>query len=187
MTIMLQAGFILVLCGSFYQLTSFYANVNQVLTARNHAERVISFVDDKIRHAGLGLWRCGNSSAEVRKAFTPIASSGKILDGFRLPFALMVNRDDKTSYYLDDDKTMQYGSVLTVVYGNRDLSTGDDEDILIVTQKTSPTSGADSTGSYYESKLQLLDTSKNNPENVKTLFSYKTKNDQRLLDLYAVT
>ncbi|MBQ9573843.1 MAG: hypothetical protein IJR27_01010 [Synergistaceae bacterium] len=67
MTMMLQAGFILVLCTSFYMLTSFYSKTQQVLTARSHAERAISFFDDKIKNAGLGLWRCDTPS-EIRAA-----------------------------------------------------------------------------------------------------------------------
>ena len=99
MTIMLQAGFILVLCGSFYQLTSFYANINQVLTARNHAERVISFVDDKIRHAGLGLWRCG-SPATIRARLDKISrlrtsqlTPSSPRRGYRLPISLLCKSD----------------------------------------------------------------------------------------------
>ena len=72
MTIMLQAGFLLVLCSSFYLLVNFYSKTQQVLSARNHAERVISFVDDKIRHAGLGLWRCG-SAEDIRTKFSGIS------------------------------------------------------------------------------------------------------------------
>lgn len=71
MTIMLQAGFLLVLVTAFYLLLNFYTKTQQVLTARNHAERVIQFVDDKIRHAGLGLWGCTSSRA-IRSSMYPI-------------------------------------------------------------------------------------------------------------------
>ena len=135
LTIMLQAGFILVLCGSFYQLTSFYANINRVLTARNHAERVISFFDDKIRHAGLGLWQCNNSE-EVNAAIRPFTDRNKLLEDFRLPVALMIDHTTTTPQYLDDDKTVQYGSVLTLLYGARHVSTSDSEPITIVTQSS---------------------------------------------------
>ena len=46
MTILLQAGFILVLVTTFYLMLNFYTKTQQVLTARNRAERVIQFVDD---------------------------------------------------------------------------------------------------------------------------------------------
>ena len=62
MTILLQAGFILVLVTAFYLMLNFYTKTQQVLTARNRAERVIQFVDDKVRHVGLGLWQCDGAS-----------------------------------------------------------------------------------------------------------------------------
>ncbi|MBR0279913.1 MAG: hypothetical protein IJQ75_08060, partial [Synergistaceae bacterium] len=93
MTIMLQAGFILVLCASFYQVISFYTRTQQVLTARNHAERVISFMDDKIRNAGLGLWRCGNSEA-IRAKLTNIAQlATNDTKGYKLPVSLKWLKD----------------------------------------------------------------------------------------------
>ena len=58
MTMILQAGFILTLFGAFYLMMEFYTKTQAVLTARDHAERVIQFMDDKIRAAGLGLWAC---------------------------------------------------------------------------------------------------------------------------------
>ncbi|MBR1438558.1 MAG: hypothetical protein IJ587_08475, partial [Synergistaceae bacterium] len=100
MTMLLQAGFILILCTSFYLLTSFYTKTQQVLTARNHAERVIQFMDDKIKHAGLGLWGCGDS-AEIRARLNPIQKlkptkllTTDPLKGYNLPVALATNTND---------------------------------------------------------------------------------------------
>ena len=64
MTMILQAGFILTLFGAFYLMMEFYTKTQAVLTARDHAERVIQFMDDKIRAAGLGLWACTNSKGK---------------------------------------------------------------------------------------------------------------------------
>lgn len=63
----LQAGFILVLCTSFYLMLSFYTRTQQYLNARQKGEKVIAYVDSRIRNAGLGLGKC-SSSGEVRDA-----------------------------------------------------------------------------------------------------------------------
>ena len=62
---MLQAGFIIVLCGAFYMTINFYTRTTKILAAREKGQRVISFLDEKVRHSGLGLWRC-SSSANLR-------------------------------------------------------------------------------------------------------------------------
>lgn len=64
----LQAGFIIVLCTSFYLMLSFYTRTQQTLTARQKGEKVIAYVDARIRNVGLGLHACSNSS-EVRNGF----------------------------------------------------------------------------------------------------------------------
>ncbi|MBQ9905021.1 MAG: hypothetical protein IJM47_09595, partial [Synergistaceae bacterium] len=110
MTMILQAGFILTLFGAFYLMMEFYTKTQAVLTARDHAERVIQFMDDKIRAAGLGLWRCDNSK-EVRDAIQPFTDTGKLLEDFRLPVALMVDHTNTTPQYLEDNDKVQCGNV----------------------------------------------------------------------------
>lgn len=131
MTMLLQAGFILVLCTSFYLLTSFYTKTQQVLTARNHAERVIQFMDDKIRGAGLGLWRCSDS-AEIRTRLYPIEklkTKQQLLTdpktGYKLPVSLSWIKENggldampETSYTAEKFA----GDVLVLLYAQRDYS-----------------------------------------------------------------
>ena len=64
----LSAGLVLALCGAFYMTINFYARTSKILTAREKGQRVISFVDERIRHTGLGLWKC-SSSAEIIKNY----------------------------------------------------------------------------------------------------------------------
>ncbi len=155
MTIMLQAGFILVLCGSFYQLTSFYANVNQVLTARNHAERVISFVDDKIRHAGLGLWGCETSDS-IREGFNNnvYALSEQGAKAYQLPISLrehdnVLDASIFTHMYEPPKKSdeQKNGDVLTLLYAQRNL----DENIILMTAEAQTFSGSG------QKTIELLD------------------------------
>lgn len=174
MTIMLQASFILVLCASFYQLVSFYTRTQQVLTARNHAERVISFIDDKIRNAGLGLWRC-KSSAAIRDKFKvkmlQTIKSGN--NGYQLPVALKWYKDINGNADKDvplRSLSQNSGDVLTVLYAKRNLSTRDEE--IITAFKEAKT--LDNKG---KATLQLLDTDGDNPSNVKSLFYDSTSNN----------
>ena len=121
MTIMLQAGFILVLCGTFYLLTSFYSNINQALTARNHAERVISFVDAKVRHAGLGLWQCENS-ASIRSHINTIPMLyGDSRYGYTLPVSITENDENMNEDFIPEGTADQNaGNVLTLLYTERE-------------------------------------------------------------------
>ncbi|MBQ6419389.1 MAG: hypothetical protein IJJ91_12045 [Synergistaceae bacterium] len=174
LTIMLQAGFILVLCGTFYQLTSFYANVNQVLTARNHAERVISFVDDKIRHAGLGLWDC-RTPAEIRNALGSSAN-GKI-ENFRLPVAVRKMKSDNPK--LDDDPTEEntpidgkyYGDIVTLLYADSDKSLGSNEVVMTyrVKEAFDPSTGT--------AKLRLIDFTEDGKKAFKNNSLFMEKNN----------
>lgn len=139
LTIMLQASFILVLYMSFYQITTFYAQTQQIMTARNHAERVISFMDDKIRHAGLGLWRC-KDSADIRNMLGGVGILGNfyhggIERGYRWPVALQRNEDsagnpDGTFSGVPAKLSKQdSGDMLTLLYARSSFSTGEGETI----------------------------------------------------------
>ncbi len=174
MTIMLQASFILVLCASFYQLISFYTRTQQVLTARNHAERVISFMDDKIRNAGLGLWRC-KSSAAIRGKLTNInmlstPGTGAADSGYKWPVALKWN-DELNNNDTNDIPSLSIsqnsGDVLTVLYAKRNPTTGNQEAITAFKEaKTLNTRG--------KATLHLLDdkgvSPNSNPAKVRSLF-----------------
>lgn len=133
MTLMLQAGFVLVLCSAFYVMVSFYTKTQQVMTARNHAERVIAFFDDKIRNAGLGLWVCDNSE-EIRGTLGSLTSDPKPLHGRSLPVSLTVDQTTKASQTKSGN--VHYGGVITLLYAQRDFSTGNDQNILLVKGST---------------------------------------------------
>lgn len=187
MTMMLQAGFILVLCTSFYMLTSFYSKTQQVLTARSHAERAISFFDDKIKNAGLGLWRCNSSSSEVRGALMPITLNGMLLKNFKLPIFIANNVTDTDPQCFTDDEghRIQHGDVLTVLYAMRDLSTGDEANVPIVTQTENPQEITGNPG-VYKRKLKLIEKDHSNPTGVKGNFDFEHLAQENIA-CYAVT
>lgn len=180
MTIMLQASFILVLCASFYQLISFYTRTQQVLTARNHAERVISFMDDKIRNAGLGLWRCKTFSA-VRKKLEGIDmlnidnTTTYQNHGYKLPLSLKWYKDG-----LETDKrdwpslsvSQNSGDVLTVLYAKRNPTTDAKEAITAFKEAQTLVNNANNG----KATLQLLDKNSSNPAKVQSLFGASGSN-----------
>lgn len=132
MTMLLQAGFILVLCMSFYMLTTFYAQTQQIMTARNHAERVISFVDNKIRYAGLGLWRCGNSEtiAASLSNINMLSWTHYTGHGYKLPVSLKWDTKDTDEDIPLQSNAQTLGSVLTLLYAQRDSSAGGDYEVI---------------------------------------------------------
>ena len=166
MTIMLQAGFILVLCASFYQVISFYTRTQQVLTARNHAERVISVMDDKIRNAGLGLWRCGNSEA-IRAKLTNIAQlATNDTKGYKLPVSLKwlkdglsINKDKVPKLSLSQNA----GDVLTLLYAQRDLSSGDENEVITAFREAKTLAVIPYTNIDVRETFKLLDLNNSKP------------------------
>lgn len=131
-TMLLQAGFILVLCASFYLLASFYNKSQQMLTARDHADRVLLFFDDKMIHTGLGLWKL-TTPAQIRNALGNLANGSGKLNGLRLPVAVREmtrnNPDSTTEKGLRYNK--RYGDIVTLLYAERDISSGGDGNILV--------------------------------------------------------
>ena len=173
---MLQAGFLLVLCTSFYMMLSFYTRTQQVLSARDKGERVIAYFDQRIRHAGLGFGKC-TSSADVRNALWPIASltasPKKVLSNkdLALPVAVTYlnqdNFDDNdfnsaSSNIITNSLGHQAycGNILTLIYAERENS---QNFYVIVSQDpsitiTGPSKVRNETRKGYNYKLLNYDT-----------------------------
>ena len=117
MTILLQAGFILVLVAAFYLMLNFYTKTQQVLTARNRAERVIQFVDDKVRHAGLGLWQCDGASDTRNHLNTIPMLHRDSRYAYNLPVSIADNDGTMNEDFIPEKSATQTeGNVLTLLY-----------------------------------------------------------------------
>lgn len=172
MTMMLQAGFILVLCTSFYMLTSFYSKTQQVLTARSHAERAISFFDDKIKNAGLGLWRCDNPS-EIRAALDDLPKlKTNGTEGYRLPVALTWYKDDRKKKP-EISNEQNEGDVLSLLYAQRDLSTTEEQELILFTA-TAQTINGDGNVKLIDSDTASRFKHKKNSQNTTSMFVLDT-------------
>ena len=197
LAILLQAGFILVLCMSFYLLTTFYAQSQQIMTARNHAERVISFVDNKIRYAGLGLWRCGSpkviwSRLDKIEMLRLNTSKNK---AYKLPISLKWVKDGvyKNTYDIPiKDAAQREGDMLTLLYAQKDLSTLEDSEVISAFQSaTQLIPETYSSGAYagnVKGTLPLLDASTTNLQRIteSKLFKFRTSNIEKNIKKYAV-
>lgn len=149
MTAMAVYGiFLSMLAGAFYALLTFGNRSQQVLIAREHGQRVINYVDGKIRNAGLGLHAL-QSSEEIRKALDPLTKSGGSLhnskEELKLPVAVTYKYQDTmgddacktsdvkkkydvldTSIREEKDKNIFIGNILTLLYAERENNNGDE-------------------------------------------------------------
>ena len=111
---MLQTLFVLTLCGAFYMLVSFSTSTQQILAAHDEGQIVISYIESRIRNAGLGLWGC-RTPENIRKAFKNVSAITG--DKLALPVAITTNKKPEES-----TKTgkIYKGNYLTLLYAHKD-------------------------------------------------------------------
>ena len=183
MTILLQAGLILALCSSFYLLLSFYAKAQQVLVAKNHADRVIQFVDGKIRHTGLGLWKCHDSQAIRDKLDNIVMLYGDNTKAYRLPLALQWKKDslDQTKATIPLKSSEQdEGDVMTLLYAQKDVSSGDDNEIISLFSKEKQLSPEMYDASTWGAALTLLDANSLDRLKNNSLFDFSSSSPSNI-------
>lgn len=142
---MLQAGFLLVLCGTFYMIVSFYSRAESTLAVRGNGERVISYIESRIKNAGVGLWACGSPKG-IAKALEDVT----VLNNLVLPVAV-TSGDFYTRY---KEGNVYKGNKLTVLYARRELAT-DRKLILLTTNNQSVDIAQGETG---RGGFRLIDT-----------------------------
>ena len=152
MTMILQAGFILTLFGAFYLMMEFYTKTQAVLTARDHAERVIQFMDDKIRAAGLGLWACTDdvdgdgekepNSATIRGRLSVIPklkTSRMFLsnpnEGYKLPVAIWWFDEEGVNGVPKLSNGQDKGNILVLLYAEPHIAEKKEEELVMLFSK----------------------------------------------------
>ncbi|MBR0316072.1 MAG: hypothetical protein IJQ99_04335 [Synergistaceae bacterium] len=149
-SMMLQAGFVIVLCGAFYLLVSFESDVQMKLVARQRGQRVIQYIDQRIRTAGLGFSEL-KSVSEVQKTLKPFVESSdrplynnvkknlSNIAGLRLPVAISNTQKDsptetqfrtEANPYNIVNSIVQRGDTLTLLYPKREMDT--DVNLVII-------------------------------------------------------
>ena len=157
----IQAMFVITLCGAFYMLVSFGNRTQAILTARERGERVIAFVENRVRNAGLGLHEL-DSSEKIRNSLSPLSDTNKPLYNLKLPVAITStdaanpNKDDlkdAVTKYKDDDHNTIHGNILTTLYAQR----ANDKNLVIIhSGESNTTTNGDETTTTYQPLYTLL-------------------------------
>ena len=149
----LQSLFALTLCGAFYLLLSFSTSTQQILAAHDEGQIVISYIDTRIKNAGLGMWACKPSTTtSIGNAFTKIS---KIRD---LPLPVAITKRSTHNTDVDDNGTSESndkvykGNVLTLLYAHKDH----EQPGLIVLNDNMAVVNIDYTGNKRSSNFDLL-------------------------------
>ena len=133
---MLQTIFALTLCGAFYMILTFGTSTQQILAAHDEGQMVISYIDSRIRNAGLGLWDFDTSSnrVAVAEAFQNLRNAFLIDTTDYLPLPVAITHSTNPANYNEDkvssdENGLYRGNVLTLLYAHKDTK----RDTLIVT------------------------------------------------------
>ena len=124
---MLQALFALTLCGAFYLILTFSTSTQQILAAHDQGQMVISYIDNRIRNAGVGLHQCEDTSGKVSpegvaKAFN-IPTNMKILkdkDGLALPLPVAITSKTNGDEVISKDGRIYEGNILVLLHAHKD-------------------------------------------------------------------
>lgn len=175
----LQAGFIIVLCTSFYLMLSFYTRTQQTLSARQKGEKVIAYVDARIKNAGLGLGKCSNSG-EIREALSKVTS---LLDNRKLTLPVSVTSGNWKFKSKNSDKKFT-GNRLTLLYTQR----ASDLQLIIRTIESPDKSGCNCSVDIKAATRELALIAKKNSDGKYTFASSKflTKSYETSLKSYTV-
>ncbi len=131
--LVIHSFFILMLGGIFYTLISFGSRSQMTMTARERGQRVINYIDSRVRRAGLGMWKLEKSS-EIRGALAPLTEGNVAKKGFNnndktvITLPVIVTYDDQDEIATDglyNDKiksedNIVRGNVLTLLYAERE-------------------------------------------------------------------
>lgn len=134
--LVIHSFFILILGGTFYTLLSFGSQSQFIMTARERGQRVINYIDSRVRHVGLGLWKLGSTN-EIREALRPLTESGLPLGRSDMKFPIMITYEDRDGINKDEidgelriDGDKIYGNVLTLLYAERETDTDSNGAVL---------------------------------------------------------
>ena len=123
---LLQVMFAITLCGAFYLILTFSTSTQQILAAHDQGQMVISYIDNRIRNAGVGLHNCG-TPAGVADAFKINDASDSNMEALRdgnkkplpLPVAITSKIGTGKEIISSDDKVYE-GNILVLLHAHKD-------------------------------------------------------------------
>ena len=130
--LLLQAGFALTLCGAFYMLVTFSSSISNAMSSDSQGQRVITFIENRIRNAGLGFKNC-DSPTKIAEAFKISDSNMKLLNGLHLPVAIMSSTDNRGARVSYDERYYE-GNVLHLLYTQKDSNANE---LLVLSTRVS--------------------------------------------------
>ena len=182
-----------------------------VMTARERGQRVVNYIGSRIERAGLGMWAL-ESSKEIREALEPLTKeSGRPLYNKKYPLTLPVvityeDNDDIANDSLKDapikkkneithdnkDKDIICGNVLTLLYAERNMDTGEnilgmkeeDKTPILIIMTVSPDNQSADISAGVEKTFKFLDFSVNHYKNSK--FVYDGSSPRRNINNWAL-
>lgn len=134
--LIIHSFFIVMLGGFFYTLISFGSRAQSILTARERGQRVIDYIDSRVRRTGLGLWKL-ESSSEFREAFPSLVNDPAAKKAFTngdsknitLPIIITHDYQDNIANdglygdKIESEDNILRGNILTLLYSDRDSKT----------------------------------------------------------------
>ena len=121
--LLLQAGFAVTLCGAFYMLVTFSSSISNAMASDGQGQRVITYIEHRIRNAGLGFKEC-NSPTKIAEAFKISDSNMKLMKNLHLPVAIMSDTDSRGERVSYDNRYYE-GNVLYLLYTQKDSNSNE--------------------------------------------------------------
>ncbi len=187
---LLQVMFAITLCGAFYLILTFSTSTQQILAAHDQGQMVISYIDNRIRNAGVGLHNCEDTSGKVSPQGVAEAFNVKdnmtalVVDSKPLPLPVAITSQIADKEVISSDDKVYEGNILVLLYAHKDnkYQETDEELIVLGVHDTSPdlpkTLRADD-----KQDFKFLAAVKNNETN----FTFTQTNSHKNIKSWAVT
>ena len=165
--LMLQSMFVITLFGAFYMVLAFGTSTQQTLAANDSGQAVITYINNRIRNAGLGLWKCG-SPLGVAEAFgltqnPPTMTALTIKNGsdytpYDLPVAVLSSEKGVSKPSVVSNDGVYEGNVLVLLYAHKD---GNSDKLVVANSADIPA------GTKYDNRynFKFVNFSDKNPSN----------------------
>ena len=137
---LLQTLFALTLCGAFYLILTFSTSTQQILAAHDQGQMVISYIDNRIRNAGVGLHNCGTPAGVAAAFNVEYNMTALVVDHKPLPLPIAITSQIADKEVISSDDKVYEGNILVLLHAHKDnkYQETDEELIVLGVHDTSP-------------------------------------------------